>query len=171
MVTPARSFEGVQTATDVGVEEGVFEFVFDAGSFAAIEDAVAIFRGQKQRRCDRKSCARGLELRDAPLHLGAGTGEREETEHRTPDALAPGLRKLKTIAQREGEDRQQNRDPRVFVEGVETEVRRRELGIVEDHKSVAPALQESVKNILALRRDPGEDHGPNRLARYRTLGG
>jgi hypothetical protein len=36
------TFERVQTAADVRVEETVLEFVFDAGALAAIEDSMSV---------------------------------------------------------------------------------------------------------------------------------
>ena len=80
---------------DSKVLSPLFERMTDGLAGIPAEDNYSyIFRGQKQRRCDRKSCARCFELRDAPLHLRPGTGERKKTQHRTPDALAPCLRKL-----------------------------------------------------------------------------
>ena len=81
--------EGVETAADVGVEEGVFELGLDAGSLAAVENAMAVLGSQQERRGDREARSGSFQLFDAPLDLGI-VEESAEQAHRVRTAADTG---------------------------------------------------------------------------------
>jgi len=79
-----QPLQGVQSARHIGVEETVFELILDPGSFAAVENAVAVFRRQEQWSRNGKTGPGTVELIDSTDHLLGGTREWKETEHGAP---------------------------------------------------------------------------------------
>jgi len=150
------ALEAVQSATDIGVKEGVLELVGDPGSVAAVEDAMAVLGGEEKRRRNCKAGALLFELFDPSLDFGFGSGEGEETEDRSPRPVFPRRWNLEPVRKGERKDREESADSEASGMVVETEIARGDHGVVEDQQDRTAAVEDPLKGFAAFASDPGE---------------